>query len=177
MSIDHEVGQQRDRIRLGELVAKELERTRQRDQAALVEALSKEASERSTHPPATERIAADLSFLVRRDQEERFRSAVARVEGEAGGRLVVRAAGPLPPQELVQRSFAKNTALDYWESGMDLGLSRDMFDSFMHYQTTMQKTFRHLQTTYGFTIVDGMRSAEVISAELRKKISAVLAGK
>ena len=83
----------------------------------------------------------------------------------------------VPPQELVQRSFAKNAALDYWESGMDLGLSRDMFDSFMHYQTTMQKTFRHLQTTYGFTIVDGMRSAEVISAELRKKISAVLAGK
>src|SRR5947208_3207512 len=81
------------------------------------------------------------------------------------------------PQELVQRNFAKNSALDYWESGMDLGLSRDMFDSFMHYQTAMQKTFRHLQTTYGFTIVDGMRSAEVISAELRKKISAVLAGK
>ncbi len=78
---------------------------------------------------------------------------------------------------LVQRSFAKNAALDYWESGMDLGLSRDMFDSFMHYQTAMQKTFRHLQTTYEFTIVDGMRSAEAISAELRKKMSAVLAGK
>src|SRR6266853_1079120 len=83
----------------------------------------------------------------------------------------------VPPEELVQRSFAKNTALDYWESGMDLGLSRDMFDSFMHYQTAMQKTFRHLQTTYEFTIVDGMRSAEAISAELRKKMSAVLAGK
>ena len=83
----------------------------------------------------------------------------------------------VPPQELVQRSFAKNTALDYWESGMDLGSSRDMFDSFMNYQTAMQKTFRHLQTMYGFTIVDGMRSAAAISTELRKKISAVLAGK
>src|SRR5436309_12995146 len=61
----------------------------------------------------------------------------------------------VPPQELVQRSFAKNSALDYWESGMDLGLSRDMFDSFMHYQTTMEKTFRHLQRIYGFSIVDG----------------------
>jgi dTMP kinase len=81
------------------------------------------------------------------------------------------------PEELVQRSFAKNTALDYWESGMDLGLSRDMFDSFMKYQNAMQKTFRSLQTTYGFTIVDGMRSAEAISSELRKKIGAVLAGK
>ncbi len=83
----------------------------------------------------------------------------------------------VPPEELVQRSFAKNTALDYWESGMDLGLSRDMFDSFMKYQTSMQKTFRQLQATYGFTIVDGMRPADTINAELQKKISAVLAGK
>ncbi len=83
----------------------------------------------------------------------------------------------VPPEELVQRSFAKNTALDYWESGMDLGLSRDMFDSFLKYQTAMQQTFRQLQATYGFTIVDGNRSVDAISAELRKKISAVLAGK
>jgi len=81
------------------------------------------------------------------------------------------------PEELVQRSFAKNAALDYWESGMDLGLSRDMFDSFMKYQTNMEKTFRALQTTYGFTIVDGMRPVEDINAELRKNISAVLAGR
>lgn len=83
----------------------------------------------------------------------------------------------VPPEELVQRSFAKNTALDYWESGMDLGLSRDMFDSFMKYQTAMQRTFRQMQTTYGFTIVDGLRSTEAISADLRKKISAVLVGR
>ena len=83
----------------------------------------------------------------------------------------------VPPEELVQRNFAKNLALDYWESGMDIGLSRDMFDSFMKYQTTMQKTFRHLQTTYGFTIVDGMRSSDAVHAELQKKISAVLAGR
>ena len=83
----------------------------------------------------------------------------------------------VPPEELVQRSFAKNTALDYWESGMDLGLSRDMFDSFLKYQTAMQATFRKLQSSYGFTIVDGMRSAEAINAELRKKIAGVLAGK
>ncbi len=81
------------------------------------------------------------------------------------------------PEELVQRSFAKNASLDYWESGMDLGLSRDMFDSFMKYQRTMQTTFRHLQTSYGFTIVDGMRPGDVVNAELRKKISAVMAGK
>lgn len=82
----------------------------------------------------------------------------------------------VPPEELVQRSFAKNTALDYWESGMDLGLSRDMFDSFMKYQTMMQQTFRHMQSTYGFNIIDGNRSVDAINAELRKKIGIVLVG-
>jgi len=37
-------------------------------------------------------------------------------------------------EQLVQRTFAKSHSLDYWESGMDLGLSRDMFDSFIRYQ-------------------------------------------
>jgi dTMP kinase len=83
----------------------------------------------------------------------------------------------VPPEELVQRSFAKNSALDYWESGMDLGLSRDMFDSFMTYQTKVQEVFQRLQATYGFTIVDGMRSSDAIHADLRRKIGAVLAGK
>jgi len=83
----------------------------------------------------------------------------------------------VPPEELVQRSFAKNAALDYWESGMDLGLSRDMFDSFMKYQSRMEQTFRQLQRTYGFHIVDGMRSAEAVNHELRKRIGAILAGR
>jgi dTMP kinase len=81
------------------------------------------------------------------------------------------------PEELVQRNLAKSAALDYWESGMDLGKSRDMFDCFVKYQTDMQVTFRRLQASYGFTFVDGNRSAETIHAELQKKISAVLAGK
>src|SRR6185436_10883573 len=58
------------------------------------------------------------------------------------------------PEELVQRNFSKNYALDYWESGMDLGLSRDMFDSFLKYQALVEKQFKRIQSTYGFTIVD-----------------------
>src|ERR1019366_5500086 len=42
------------------------------------------------------------------------------------------------PEELVQRNLSKNATLDYWESGMDLGLSRDVFDSFLKYQGSMQ---------------------------------------
>lgn len=78
-------------------------------------------------------------------------------------------------EELVQRNLAKNAALDYWESGMDLGLSRDMFDSFLKYQTAMQTAFRQLQKTYGFTILDGNRSVDSVTRELRKKIGVMLA--
>jgi len=81
------------------------------------------------------------------------------------------------PEELVQRSFAKNAALDYWESGMDLRLSQDMFDCFMQYQQRMKGAFQTLQASYGFTIVNGMRSAEAIHQDLRRKVISVLAGK
>ena len=81
------------------------------------------------------------------------------------------------PEELVQRNFSKTHSLDYWESGMDLGLSRDMFDSFLQYQALVGKQFQRLQSTYGFTMVNAHRSIDEIHMELRKKISAVLAGK
>lgn len=81
----------------------------------------------------------------------------------------------VPPEELVQRSLAKYAGLDYWESGMDLGLSRDLFDSFLKYQALMQKAFTRLQSVYGFTIIDGNRPAEAINADLQKEITAVLA--
>jgi len=78
------------------------------------------------------------------------------------------------PEVLVQRNFAKNHALDYWESGMDLGLSRDMFDSFLKYQEMMIGQFERLQKAYDFNIVDGSRSMDEINADLRKKIEGVL---
>jgi dTMP kinase len=80
------------------------------------------------------------------------------------------------PEQLVQRNFSKNHALDYWESGMDLGLSRDMFDSFLKYQSMMQEQFKRLQSTYAFNIVDGNRTLDVITNELQAAIEKVLTG-
>jgi dTMP kinase len=80
-------------------------------------------------------------------------------------------------EKLVQRNFAKDQALDYWESGMDLGLSRDMFDSFIKYQALVEEQFKRLQASYGFTIVDAHRSIDEINFELRRQIEALLEGK
>jgi len=81
------------------------------------------------------------------------------------------------PELLVQRNFQKIQALDYWESGMDIGLSRDMFDSFLKYQALVETEFRRLQATYGFTIVNGERSVEEISSELQERVEKLLEGK
>ena len=81
------------------------------------------------------------------------------------------------PEILVQRNFAKDFSLDYWESGMDLGLSRDMFDSFIKYQGLMAAQFERLQASYGFGIIGGDRSTDEINAELQQKIEQVLAKK
>lgn len=78
------------------------------------------------------------------------------------------------PEELIQRNFLKHQALDYWESGMDLGLSPDMFESFMKYQRMLINEFQRLQQRFGFTIIDGNRSIEEINAELRSRIQQVL---
>ncbi|MBM3860967.1 MAG: thymidylate kinase [Verrucomicrobia bacterium] len=78
------------------------------------------------------------------------------------------------PQTLVERNFRKDDMLSYWESGMDIGLSRDMFESFMKYQRLIQAEFRRMEATYGFTVINGNRRPRAIHAELRAKVQEVL---
>ena len=78
------------------------------------------------------------------------------------------------PRMLVERNLEKSGQLDYWESGMDVGLARDMFDSFVKYQGLMQNQFRRLQETYGFDIVNGNRSIRAVNADLRQRLEGIL---
>ena len=75
---------------------------------------------------------------------------------------------------LIERNFQKNSTLDYWESGMDLGLSRDMFDSFIKYQRILQAEFTRMQREYGFDVLNANLRIETIQRELRTKIGAML---
>ncbi|HEV7868452.1 MAG TPA: thymidylate kinase [Chthoniobacteraceae bacterium] len=77
-------------------------------------------------------------------------------------------------RQLVERNFQKSASLDYWESGMDLGLSRDMFDSFIKYQRMLQAEFQKMQKEYGFQIINANLRVESIQKELRKQIGARL---
>ena len=80
----------------------------------------------------------------------------------------------LPPEKLIQRNFMKNHTLDYWESGMDLGLSLDMFDSFVQYQQLMADKFDELRKSWGFTTIDADQSMDQLNRELRGNVERVL---
>ena len=70
------------------------------------------------------------------------------------------------PAQLVERNFRKNPTLDYWEAGMDLGLSRDIFDSFIRYQRLIQKEFVRMQEEYMFHVVSGNLSIRSVAKEI-----------
>ena len=78
------------------------------------------------------------------------------------------------PRFLIERNFQKTISLDYWESGMDIRLSRDIFDSFLKYQRKMKAEFKILHNEYNFDIVNGNRSPRAISVELQRKLEKIL---
>jgi dTMP kinase len=77
-------------------------------------------------------------------------------------------------QHLIERNFQKKATLDYWESGMDLGLSRDMFDSFVKYQRMLQREFQLMQKEFGFDVINANQRIDRVQSELRMKTSRLL---
>ena len=77
-------------------------------------------------------------------------------------------------KQLVERNFQKNATLDYWESGMDLGLSRDMFDSFIKFQRLLAAEFTAMQSEFGFEIVNANQKVEKLQADLRARVGSLL---
>jgi dTMP kinase len=74
------------------------------------------------------------------------------------------------PAQLIERNLRKNATLDYWESGMDLGFSRDSFDSFIRYQRLIQKEFDNMQAEYGFSTVNGNLLIGSVAREISSRV-------
>ncbi len=74
-------------------------------------------------------------------------------------------------QRLVERNLEKNSTLDYWESGMDMGLSRELFDSFFKYQKLLQREFQQMQKEYKFEMINANRRIEKVQPDLRRALA------
>jgi dTMP kinase len=75
---------------------------------------------------------------------------------------------------LVDRTLSAHAGLDYWESGMDLGLSRDWFGGFVRYQKRMRTEFQKLRRQYNFDVINANRSVPTIHTELQDRVRKVI---
>ncbi len=76
----------------------------------------------------------------------------------------------LIPRVVFSRGF------DYWESGMDVHPSEDMYESFRKYQTALLGQFDILGEEYGFEVVDASADIRTVFERLRAGIARVLSG-
>ena len=95
------------------------------------------------------------------------------IEQVAGFALVPHAVYYLRAEvrDLVSRVVLGRGAFNYWESGMDLRFGRDMYESFVHYQTRLIRALDSMAKKYGFTVLDASQPADMIFAELQQLIS------
>lgn len=70
----------------------------------------------------------------------------------------------------------ETTGMNYWESGMDLRLGADLYESFKKYQSLLIEEFDKMAEEFRFHVVDARKSPEEIQEELRAHIVPVLPG-
>ncbi|HSE37118.1 MAG TPA: thymidylate kinase [Blastocatellia bacterium] len=75
---------------------------------------------------------------------------------------------------LIPRVLTSPTGFDYWESGMDIHLGDDLFDSFAEYQTRMLSVFDSMLDEYGFEVIDATKPIDVIYRNLQRRIGRIL---
>jgi dTMP kinase len=76
--------------------------------------------------------------------------------------------------DLVTRVLQSN-GFEYWESGMDLHMGEDMYESFVRYQKWLLVEFDKMVETYGFNVIEASGSIEDVFENLRDRVDDVVA--
>lgn len=78
--------------------------------------------------------------------------------------------------DLVPRVLATG-GFDYWESGMDIPMGADHYESFIKYQGRVIAELDKLAETFGFHTIDATREVDEISAYLDQQVTELLSGR
>ncbi len=76
--------------------------------------------------------------------------------------------------DLVTRVL-QSGGFDYWESGMDLRMGDDLYESFIRYQKWLLAEFDKMVEPYGFGTIDASSSVEDVFKDLRDRVDSVIA--
>ncbi|MFO1519967.1 MAG: dTMP kinase [bacterium] len=81
----------------------------------------------------------------------------------------------LDVESLIPRVI-ESGGMNYWESGMDLHLSDNIFDSFKKYQKILIEAYDKMAEEYKFEVLDARRDVREIQADLRARIESIIKG-
>ncbi|GCE04985.1 thymidylate kinase [Dictyobacter aurantiacus] len=76
-------------------------------------------------------------------------------------------------EDLIPR-ILQGRGFDYWESGMDMRLGNDLFESFVRYQKLMLTEYDKMASEYHFEVIDATGTPEKIAAQIKQKILPLL---
>lgn len=77
-------------------------------------------------------------------------------------------------EDLIPRALY-GKGFDYWESGMDMAVGDDLFDSFCTYQSRLIRELNMMSERYGFHNINASNDCEAIFWDLQKAITPILA--
>jgi dTMP kinase len=80
----------------------------------------------------------------------------------------------VPVQVTLKRKLASRSKINYYEAGMDLGLSDDVQESYVRFQSRLRAEYEKIAETDEFTVIDSTRPVEAIQAELRANLRPLL---
>ena len=74
----------------------------------------------------------------------------------------------------LRRKLSSRLKINYYEAGLDLGLSDDLEDSYVRFQTRLKREYERLAVQDRFTVIDASRRVEAIQAALRVEVRPLL---
>ena len=82
----------------------------------------------------------------------------------------------VPVKITLERKLASRLKINYYEAGMDLGLSDDLHESYERFQGRIKSEYDRIALSDGMTVIDSTRTVEPIQDELRTAVRPILAG-
>ncbi len=79
----------------------------------------------------------------------------------------------ITPKDLIPRVLGAK-GFNYWESGMDLKLGDDLYESFVNYQTKLISVLDEMSKEYNFIEIDATKEPQDVFLDIKNKLGDIL---
>ena len=78
------------------------------------------------------------------------------------------------PVDVLLKRIIGTSGFNYYESGRDIGLSTDFYESFKMYQRKILAEYSGMEEEFGFDTIEGTTSIDSIQSTMRKRVKDLL---